>query len=154
MKEIHLTKGMVTRVSDHWFEYLNQFKWNAQTIRSRVYATRRIGIKTVFMHREIMGVTDTKTFVDHIDGDGLNNQEHNLRECNNSQNLANRGKTVKNTSGYKGVSRYKGIWAAEVWKNGKKVFHKTFASITDAAHAYDKAAKEHHGEFARLNFPE
>ena len=43
--------------------------------------------------------------VDHINNDGpkSDNRIANLRPAKNNQNLRNRGKTIKNTSGFKGV---------------------------------------------------
>jgi len=39
-------------------------------------------------------------------------------------------------------------------KKNKNIFIGCFNSEIDAARAYDRAAKEIHGEFACLNFPE
>ena len=107
------------------------------------------------MHREILGITDPKINVDHLDGDGLNNQRSNLRVCTDSQNGANRGKQKNNKSGYKGVHWNKKTkkWAAQIQYHKKVLNLGYYSDIIEAAKAYDKKALELFGEFARLNFP-
>ena len=91
--------------------------------------------------------------IDHIDGNGLNNRWLNLREATHAQNMSNRKMQRNNTSGYRGVhcgaSNRK--WMAKIKINSKMVHLGGFDSADEAAHAYNKAAIEHHGEFARLN---
>lgn len=89
--------------------------------------------------------------VDHIDMVGTNNAWRNLRAATNSQNLFNRGKTRRNTSGYKGVwfHRKLGKWCAELKASGRRYRLGTFETPELAAEAYAKAASRIHGEFAR-----
>lgn len=154
MKQILLSQDKVALVSDHRFDYLNQFEWSAVFDGYNWYAERWDGKKNVKMHREIMGVTNPKIFVDHRDNDGLNNQDENLRICTNAQNQHNRGKAWNNKSGYKGVSfdkkRYR--WRAQIRNGGDPIFLGHFESPKDAAQAYDNAAQKYHGDFAHLNF--
>lgn len=96
--------------------------------------------------------------VDHINRNGLDNREENLRWATRSQNMANGTKLKVNTSGYRGVSKYlrskSNPWRAYCTKN-KKVRHiGYFSTAEEAAKAYDKVAKEVHGRFAYQNFPE
>lgn len=103
------------------------------------------------LHRYILGFPDAS--IDHINGDVTDNRKANLRVCNDHQNQCNRGKTVKNTSGYKGVSWYAkgGYWVAKI-RNHRKQFHLgCFETREAAAIAYNNAAKSLFGEFARLN---
>lgn len=93
--------------------------------------------------------------VDHRDHEGLNNTRTNLRLATRSQNSCNNKKTRGRSSKYKGVSRDKrGYWRAKIHFKGKHIFLGYFDNEIDAARAYDKAAKELHGEFAVLNFPQ
>lgn len=60
-----------------------------------------------------------------------------------------------NTSGYRGVSKCKssGRWHAYISASRKRTFLGSFDTKEDAARAYDEAARELHGDRARLNFP-
>lgn len=90
--------------------------------------------------------------IDHIDGDPSNNRWANLREATPAQNAWNTGRASNNTSGHKGVGWFKqyGMWRAMIRKDGKTHFLGHFHSKEEAIAAYQKAAKELHGEFARL----
>lgn len=88
---------------------------------------------------------------DHIDGDRLNNRRSNLRPATRSLNQANRKRPRNNTSGYKGVSFNQGKWQATISKDGRYHCLGRFDSAEDAARAYDKAAIEMFGSFARTN---
>ena len=60
--------------------------------------------KTVLLHRLIMGVSDKKIVVDHINGNTLDNTRENLRVTKHSGNSVNRTKLhSKNKSGATGV---------------------------------------------------
>jgi hypothetical protein len=162
-KEIPLSNGMVAIVDAADYDFLMQWKWHiCGGKRERTwYAARNAPISRgkqiqtrVMMHREILGA-EPGTRIDHIDGDGLNNTRKNLRFCTHQQNLCNRPAQINNTSGYKGVYWHKRAskWVAQISENGKRKYLGRFANAEDAAHAYDAAAKELYGEFARLNFP-
>jgi len=155
MKELQLTQGKVALVSDHRFEHLNQWKWYACKMGNKWYARRKEvwGGKSIILHRYIMGVTDPNILVDHIDGDGLNCQDENMRLCTQAENLRNRGKTSKNTSGYKGVTwnKHAKKFNASITVKGLWKHLGLFTDAQEAARAYDQAAREYFGEFARPN---
>lgn len=105
------------------------------------------------MHRLILGVTNPKIKIDHRDGNGLNNQRHNLREATQAQNLAN-SRPRSGSSRFKGVTfRSPDKWIAQISKDGKHTYLGIFRDEFDAATAYNFAAIEMFGEFARLNRP-
>jgi len=154
MKEIVLTRGLSAMVDDEDYEFLNQWKWYAHKSKNTFYAHRKIGKygRLVFMHRLILGIDNTspELFPDHMDKNGLNNQRYNLRIATRSQNNANKIST--NPSGYMGVfPAGKSGWFSRIAKDKKKYYLGFFKEKEDAALAYNKAAKELHGEFANLN---
>lgn len=159
MKKIPLTQGKFAIVDDSDFEYLNQWKWHAQKARTGMfYACRKQWVgngkyKFISMHRLLLNIEDTKTDVDHGDGNGLNNQRYNIRACTRSQNQMNRNRTVKNSTGFKGVIFRKKTnrFEANISCSGKSIHLGSFKSAQDAAIAYNKAAEKHHGQFAKLN---
>lgn len=107
-----------------------------------------------YLHRLIMNCENNDR-VDHINGIRTDNRRANLRLASNAENMWNRGKASHNTSGFKGVSfcTHTQKWRAEIRCNGKVVRLGRFVNAEDAAHAYDKAAVEFHGDFATTNFP-
>lgn len=93
--------------------------------------------------------------IDHKNNVKDDNRIGNLRLATMSQNIANARRRSDNTSGFKGVSWKKrdSKWCARI-RDGNKYRHLgLFTDPADAAKAYDAAAIELHGEFARLNFP-
>lgn len=156
MKEIKLTKGFSTKVDDDDYEYLNQWKWHALVHATNIYAARSVYTnkknKMIYMHREIMHPT-LQEEVDHIDHNCLNNQKSNLRNCTRQQNQRNKRARKNSSSKYLGVChKYIECIVAQIRANNKTIFLGYFNTEEDAARAYDKAAKEYHGEFANLNF--
>lgn len=164
MKLIPLTQGKFAKVDDDDFEWLSKMKW--RYVRKEQdsidgYAAsggrRKENEPFVWMHR-LIAKTPKGMLTDHKDGNGLNNQKENLRHATTSQNLANARK--KNSTGYKGVTAPAGKskncpknWRARVMNKGKVVFEKMYGTAEEAARAYDEAARETFGEFAKTNFP-
>lgn len=95
--------------------------------------------------------------VDHINGNPSDNRLVNLRACTSAENARNYKKRNSGVSKYRGVS-----WVVrdERWVASINVAGRGRISLGGhpdeeaAARAYDKAARELHGEFATLNFPE
>jgi hypothetical protein len=157
MKRIPLTQGQFAIVDDEDFERLSQFKWYVRKLSKSVvcYAVRHDRQSStdclLTMQNAVLGVP-RGVLVDHKDRNGLNNTRSNLRICTKGQNQRNQGIRRDNTSGFKGVCRHRARWEAKIMLNGVKKHLGTFDTPEEAAKAYDKAARELHGEFAYLNF--
>lgn len=157
-KLIPLTKGRSAIVDDADFERLAQFKWCYRQPRPNYgYAITTISVdgrrKQVGMHRMIVNAPDD-ILVDHHDGNGINNVRSNIRIATSSQNNQNRGKKSSSRAPYKGITFYAGKWIARIRVDGRYNYLGGFTTPEDAARTYDAAAILHHGEFAKLNFPQ
>jgi hypothetical protein len=164
-REIALTRGKVAIVDDEDFAFLAQWKWYAHFDGSNWYARRNETIawgsrathkqRAVTMHRALLQPPNG-TQIDHISGDGLDNRRANLRVCSARGNQCNKRAHRGSSSRFKGVSwaKRQRRWAAGLTLHGRRLHLGYFLEEEAAARAYDSAAKEHHGEFARLNFPE
>jgi hypothetical protein len=161
MEEIRipLTNGktMIVSPEDHervvakgsWFAWKNQSgQWYA--VRHEPRINGKSG-PIVYAHRFIMGCP-FGLGVDHRDGNGLNNRRNNLRIATKSQNGANRGRPVNNTTGFKGITSRGSGFVSQVTHNGKTVYVGDFKTKEEAALAYDTKARELFGDFARTNF--
>jgi hypothetical protein len=144
---------MTAIVDDEDYDRVSMSRWHF----SDGYAARRITeggrSRIQKMARFIMGEPDG--IVDHRSMNTLDNRRDNLRVTGKAQNMQNRGATKKNTSGFKGVSWNKklGKWTAQIKAFGKHKYLGVFTDIKKAAEAYESAAMELHGDFARLEAP-
>ena len=152
MKEILLSQGKVALVDDEDYNKVigHKYKWVTQPHRNTYYA---ISFKSTRMHRLIMDAKVNEQ-IDHIDGNGLNNCRSNLRIVNGSQQMMNRGKFKAKSSKYKGVYYFRvgNNWQAHVRKDRHKIHLGYFKTEEEAALAYDIAAQELFGDYAKLNF--
>lgn len=157
VKAIPLTKGCVAIVDDEDYDRLAAIKWHATSRRGRPrYAASREGGAHLYMHREVLGLPTGSGEVDHVDGDGFNNRRANLRLATHAQNAY--GQKVQSrpkSSRFKGVhlDRRTGRWIAMVKQHQRARHLGVFDSEVEAARAYDAAAREAFGDFARLNIP-
>lgn len=153
---ITLCGGHVCLVDPEDLPLVSQFNWTPHVIRSGGIYARRFKPTRLMMHVLLMG----QRGVDHKNGNGLDNRRSNLRLATNAQNMANSRKPRSATkTRLKGVcaprpERGSDYWQAQIKINGKPVKWGRFATEEEAARAYDAKAKEVHGEFAYLNFPE
>lgn len=154
MRALALPNNHLTLLDDVDFDSLSKFKWHAYCDHSGkwyVRSNRRSGKRThvILMHRAILDAPKGME-VDHIDGNGLNNQRDNLRLATSSQNKFNRRLDQRNKSGHKGVVRRGQKWAVYIGLNNKQIYLGRFAKIEDAIRVRLEATAHLHGEFGRL----
>lgn len=152
-KTILLTKGKVAIVDADDFDRVSAYRWYTQNMG---YAARTTpvaeGKRLVLMHRFIMEPPDG-LWVDHINGDTLDNRRINLRLATprqNSMNQRSRGGVP-----YRGVSwnpRRK-QYQAKIKFNGKQQHLGWFNHPIAAALICDRAAIKYGEGFIPLNFP-
>ena len=159
---IELNNGYIATVDDEDYAKISQYTWWAHVAKRKdgtilnVYAYRSVRVNGVLknqsMHRFLMHEPENKQ-VDHIDHNGLNNSQSNLRICTCQQNQMNQKKRFNVSSIYKGVVWHKKNqkWQASIRINGKRTYLGIFDSEIEAAKAYNNAAIKHYKEFASLN---
>lgn len=133
------------KISIEHKEYLDKGKWHVAEDKNHTkkYIHGSIIIndkrKTVKLHRYLMGLLDVKYknwFIDHVDGDGLNNTIENLIITDAKGN----GHKIKGC-GYYERSDSKGIYRASGVLNGKK-YDKTFYTEQEAIDYVSEKRKE------------
>lgn len=116
------------------------------------YARVFTGGEDLHLHRAITGALPGEE-VTFLDKNTLNCTRSNLRVVTRSVVSARSKKRANTSSIYKGVSRYRGGWAAEVSCNSERYRLGTFKSEVAAAKAYDAKAKELFGDLSTVNLP-
>jgi hypothetical protein len=101
--------------------------------------------KMVFLHGLILGNTNPKLMVDHINGSEgektLDNRRSNLRVCTNRENQLNAKVRIDNKFGYKNVSFLNGKYRCMIKINSVKEFFGHYDKVEQAALAYNIAIK-------------
>ncbi|HUV64895.1 MAG TPA: HNH endonuclease [Sedimentisphaerales bacterium] len=144
MKEIPLTRGMVTIVDDCDYEWLSQWKWYAQRGYNTFYAVRHGGVVggkqiDIRMHRLILGLEhgDSREG-DHQNHNGLDNQHSNIRIVTKQENRFN-----QDAKGYWWVAA-KHKWVAQIQVNGRSMHIGYYTDPRDARQAYLDAKAKYH----------
>lgn len=156
MKEIFIGNSQkIALVDDDDYDMLiaHNTSWS---VGSTVICRSKITHRTETMGRLILKLDNTNLQCDHIDRNIFNNQKNNLRAVTHSVNQINKDTPEWATSKLRGVclEKKRKKWRAGLSVSGIHINLGRFDSEIEAAKAYDKAAKLHHGEFAILNFPE
>lgn len=162
MKEIPLSQGLTAQVDDEDFEWLSQWKWHAWRSKptENWYAVRSESFPkktTYYMHRDILGLKQgDRRIVDHVESSqSLNNQRKNLRLANPCQSSCNARKKANSAMPFKGVyvAPRKGgtiAYGARIRVEGKRLYLGYRSTAEEAYALYCEAAKQYHGEFARV----
>lgn len=166
VREIALGRGCVTVVDAEDYDWLSRWCWRvSKSVTGAPYAvrwedgTRPGNQKLVWMHREIL--QPRPGFLpDHINRDTPDNRRSNLREATPSQNSINAVRKRRGPGGFRGVrdcslyGRGGHSFTATIRFNKVVYYLGSFATGECAARVYDAKARELHGPFAVLNFPE
>lgn len=123
--------------------------------RKIFYAKGSVRHESMYLHRFILELKDSKLVVDHVNHNGLDNRRCNLRVGTHQENIFNRRANLNGSSPYKGVCWQENVghWKASLRKGAEVRRIGYFESEEDAARAYDEWARQFFGEHAYLNFP-
>lgn len=148
MIKIPLQNGAYALVDDADYDKVRAYRWHYYDSGKRRYVVSG----NTILHRFILDAP-SDMFVDHVNGDGLDNRRCNIRLCTPKENTRNRSVHENGTSGYKGVSWHKvrSAWSAQIGVDYRLVHLGLYESPEDAAIVYNHAAIKYHGDFARLN---
>ena len=149
-----LTRGQEALIDEADYAVVSQYRWQAVWHRNtqQYQVQGYVNGRKIKLSRFLMNAP-AHLDVDHINGNSLDNQRHNLRLCTNQQNHWNMRKHRNATSQYKGVCWVTRTrkWLAQIEVNGRNMRLGSFTDEREAARAYDVAATKFFGEFARLN---
>jgi len=136
MQSIRLNKDKFALIDDEDLKLVSKYNWqynNGYAVTSYVKNKKRYYIK---MHRLVMGV-DKLVLLDHINRNSLDNRKKNLRKSNSWLNAFNKGIQKNNKTGYKGVVKLDGKYAAQLQLKYRCKRIGTFKRKQDAACAYN-----------------
>ena len=123
--------------------HLQETGYWAINLNKKIYKEHRV---VFFIHHGFF-----PNYVDHIDGNKLNNKIENLRECSQSQNALNQKTNKRNECGYKNVSLDKRCnkYRVQIQINGKDKFFGYHEDLELACLVAEEARNKFCGEFAR-----
>jgi hypothetical protein len=122
-----------TFLSKEHKELISQYKWRLEESYKTYYASAYVKIDgretTIKMHQiicnKLFGEVPEGFTVDHVDRNGLNNLNENLRYATFSEQQHNKSLFINNTTGVKGVTyhHYKKTprWVARIGYNKKRI---------------------------------
>jgi hypothetical protein len=124
----------------------------AGTVSANGYIIIKIKGKVYLAHRLIFLLHHgyLPAYIDHIDGNKLNNRIENLREATKTENGLNQKIRVDSKTGVKGVTWHKTNkkYHAQLKVNGVIKHIGYFDDIDSASQAITQERNKHHGEFA------
>lgn len=124
--------------------YVYAFKWNPKTKKNKCYQLHRLvcGLKEGESHKQ----------VDHINHDGLDNTDGNLRVVNQHQNQLNRkGARKDSTTRHKNIYYTKGKYKVQFKRNGKQFSLGVYPTLDDAIRVRDEYLIKERSEEVILN---
>ena len=128
---------------DGWL-YLRSTGKVRGTFKAR-YVKMTIQGREYYMHR-LVWFYHNKTWpiqIDHADGNGFNNKIENLRECNQSQNIAN-----ANYGDMRGIEQRGGSFRVRLKINGQRISYGSYQELAEAMKVRNEAYLKAFGEFS------
>ena len=139
MAEIKLRDGEIMLVDNDCISLFEGKNLYAIKARNTLYAYCRDGIA----HRMILGLTDRKQVVDHLNGDGLDNRRENMRVVSSVENVKNRQRSRSADKALPpGVFKFRNGYMVQVTENYRKIFVGTFNSLGPAVSALNAKRAE------------
>lgn len=135
------------------YQKIKEFHWNNEKPYSYTTSTVQSNKKKkiIRLHRLILGIDDENIFVDHINGNPLDNRKTNLRTATIQQNSYNHKVRSNNTSGATGVKLIKknNTWNARIVINKKEISLGCYKTFEEAVKARKDAEIKYFGEYRR-----
>lgn len=133
-----LSRGQFAKIDPDMEADLSQWSWSVNPTRSGFYAHRQITVmgkrRKEYMHRRIAGAGKDE-YVDHVNGDTLDNRRCNLRVGTQSENMHNARRSSNRQ--HAGVYRRGDRFIARAKDNGRHLWLGTFKTEAEASAAYD-----------------
>ena len=153
VREVPVSGGRTALIDEADYESIQHWKWSSCRKRHTFAVYRAVleqgKSRRIYLSRFIMQAP-SGLFVDHENGDGLDNRRDNLRLCTHTENNRHRCRPQStNTSGHRGVFWERGAkkWRAQLSVNNRNVHLGMFLTVEDAGNAYRQAAVSRYGEF-------
>jgi hypothetical protein len=154
---VPLTRGYYALVSEHRAEQVLSHRWRvsvrAEGVAYAITTTRGDDGRrhTVYLHRHVARPRWGWVEVDHLNRNGLDCRDWNLRVVPHGTNVANR-MPRDNRWGYTGVyQRPSGRFGVRAMLFEEVHHLGTYDTPEEAGRAYDAFVLEHYGEFAMTN---
>lgn len=148
----YTSKDEPFKIDSDDFDKISQYGWT-KNAQKKAYLVARIDGKIVRMHRLILGISDPKIVVDHINGDVADNRKCNLRKATQKQNSRNCELSKNNKLGYPGIRKKFLLdgsvrYTARICVDRKELFLGVFNSIEEAIEKRKDAENKYFGDFA------
>jgi hypothetical protein len=136
---MQLRHGLFTVVDMRHFASVTEQGWSPQYCEGTglyyVRSTRK-GLTETYLHRQILKLEGrTAKFVDHRNGDSLDNRSENLVEITRSDNLVKADRRALNATGHKGVQMEGSRFRGRFTYMGKTDYTSWFPTAGEAAAA-------------------
>lgn len=140
------TKGVTFKIDLIDLPSVSKYTWCQN--KSGGYLVANVNNRVVRLSRYLLN-PPKNLFVDHINGDILDNTRTNLRACPPTGNSRNCNISKNNSTGYPGISRVNsGKFRARIMVNRRELFLGLFNTIEEAIEVRKAAELQYFKEFA------